>query len=312
MRKCRLSTFILFLLGLIPGGNLLGQAKPIHIPAGETARAIVVAIANDVVIDGRAEQGVFTAGSTLTIAGRVQGDVAVIGGKLILRDGAEIDGNVLVVGSTQDISTRAVLNGKLFVMPFLGKEIHQMFSDPASYLFSYQYDFQFIASRLFFALFWFIAALVVFKFFPAHVAFACQRLKHDPGYMAGMGVVGTAGLVVLGLFSLALCLLLIGIPIFIGLLIFIFAGWVFGQVILFYITGELLLKLFRIRTSAPMIALVVAIVVWTAIKFLPGLSLLVHLIAFCLSLGITLTTRFGTGTPWFRRGARLSAPVTSE
>jgi hypothetical protein len=68
--------------------------------------------------------------------------------------------------------------------------------------------------------------------------------------------------------------------------------------------GESLLRLFRFREKSMIVALVLAVILWTLIKFVPGLSVVVHLLILILSIGVTLTTRFGTGTPWFRRLAR--------
>jgi len=281
-------------------GWLFALSEPIRIAPGETAPNTLVSISEPVQIDGRAEKGVFTAGATLTISGQVEGDVAVVGGKLVLVDGGRIRGNVLLLGSDQQLSPDSKIQGRLFSYSFLGQDIRQIFTNPARFLFSYDYDLGFIASRFFVSLFWFLLALVVVKLFPAHINYACHRLRKDPGYTAGVGLVGLTGLILLLLLSLALSLILIGIPLVLMLLVFSMLLWAFGMVVLFCAAGEWLLRLFRVRAPAPLVALVAAILVWTLVKFLPGLSLLVHLATLVLSLGISLTTRFGSGLPWFR------------
>ncbi len=302
----RLTLIVLLILGMGTGWIWGAQDGNIHVKSDETATDTIISISNPVRIDGHANKGVFTAGAPLTVAGTVDGDVAVIGGKLILEPQGQINGNVLLVGSTQELAPTARINGKLFTTPFLQEETREIFRDPAGFLFSYDYDFRFIAGRVFTSLIWFVLSILILKLFPAHIAFAASRMRRDPGYTAGIGVVGTTGLLVLLLISLALCLILIGIPIFLILLVFLLSAWVFGIVVVFCVVGEQTLKLLRIRRRSPIMALVVAIALWTLIKFLPGISLLVHVSAFIMSMGIALATRFGTGTPWLRRRLPLA------
>lgn len=297
----------LCLLFSITAGWCFGEGEPIRIGPGETASNTLVSISEPIRIEGRAAKGVFTAGATLTISGVVEGDVAVVGGKLALVDGGRIRGNVLLLGSTQEFSPQSRIEGKLFSYSFLGQDIRQIFTNPAQFLLSYEYDLGFIASRFFVSLFWFLLSILVIKLFPAHINFACSRLRRDPGYTAGVGLVGFTGLTLLLLVSLALSLILIGIPLVLILLLFSLLLWAFGMVVLFCTVGEWLLRLFRVRTPSPLLALVVAILVWTLIKFLPGVSLLVHLAALIMSFGISLTTRFGSGLPWFK--ARRAIPA---
>jgi hypothetical protein len=296
-----------WLTWFVLGGCLAAaQPRPVVVEQADTARDIVVSISNPVVIRGHAEQGVFTAGAPLTISGTVEGDVAVIGGELHLQGNALIRGNVFLVGSTQQVSPGAKIEGKLLTVPFLGEETHTIFTNPAQYIFSYQYDFSFIATRIFASLFLFLLSLATVKLFPAHVGFACGRMKQEPGYTAGMGVLGLTGFLVLFLVSLALCLVLIGIPILILLIAFIMVAWIFGMVTLFCTVGDWVLRTVTHKTPSPLWSLIAAIGIWTLVKFLPGISLLVHLAASILAIGITLTTRFGTGIAWFQRRRRVA------
>ena len=297
----RLCLTLAALLLLAGAAGAAEAPAPIIVPAGETAPDIIVSFSTPVVINGTAADGVFVAGADLTINGNVVGDVAVMGGRLVIPAGGTVRGKVFLVGSTSAVDPSCRIEGKIFTMPFLGGEAQAMFSNPAGYLLSVQYDFGFIAKRVFFLLFWFLLAITLAKLFPAHVSFAITRLKTDPGYTAGLGVVTIAGGAVLLMVALALSVIFIGIPIVVLLLLGLFAAWAFGMVILFYAAGDKLLRLLRRTAPSPLASLVTATLLWTAIKFLPGLSLVVSLAALVFSLGITVATRFGTGVPWFRR-----------
>jgi hypothetical protein len=293
---------------LLCGCLASAQSRPVVVEQSETARDIVVSISNPVIIHGSAEQGVFTAGANLTISGTVQGDVAVIGGELNLMGSAQVHGNIFLVGSTQRVNPGAKIEGKLLSIPFLGEETHKIFTNPAAFLFSYTYDFKFIASRIFASLLLFLLSLATVKIFPAHVSYACGRMKQEPGYTAGMGVLGLTGTMVAVLVALALCLVLIGLPILLLVILALALAWIFGMVVLFYTVGEWILRLLKRKTPSPLWGLILAIGLWTLVKFFPGVSLLVHLGATVMALGITLTTRFGTGIPWFQR-RRRTAPA---
>jgi hypothetical protein len=293
---------------LLCGCLASAQARPVVVEQTETARDIVVSVSNPVIIRGTAEQGVFTAGANLTISGTVQGDVAVIGGELELLSTAQVHGNIFLVGSTQRVSPGATIEGKLLSIPFLGEETRRILTNPAAFLFSYTYDFKFIASRIFASLLLFLLSLATVKLFPAHVSYACGRMKQEPGYTAGMGVLGLTGTMVALLVALALCLVLIGLPILLLLILALIVAWIFGMVVVFCTVGEWILRLLKRKSPSPLWGLILAIGLWTLVKFLPGVSLLVHLAASVLALGITLTTRFGTGIPWFQR-RRRTAPA---
>ncbi|MBN2430467.1 MAG: polymer-forming cytoskeletal protein [Acidobacteria bacterium] len=299
-------TFLAILGGLLAGGFLAAapaaaEQPVIHIKANDIARDLVISISSPVIIDGRAEKGVFAAGSELTINGTVIGDVAVIGGRLVVNDGARIQGDVILVGSLHKMAPTAVHEGKWFTTPFLEEEVRKIFTDPAGFLLSYDYSLTFIASRIFSSLLLFLVCIVIIKLFPAHISFASGRLRRDMSYTASMGVVGITGLLLLLLLFLALCLILIGIPLFLLLLLFILATWLFGITVVFCVVGEWLVRGLRFRNKSVIVGLVMAIILWTLVKFVPGLSVLVHLATLILAVGVTLTTRFGTGTPWWRR-----------
>jgi hypothetical protein len=289
------------LLLLAAGASAAPAPAPITVAKGETAPDIVVSFATPVVVDGTAANGVFVAGADLTVTGRVEGDVAVMGGRLVVPAGGRVRGKVFLVGSTSAIDPAGRIEGKLFTMPFLGRETQALFANPADFILSVNYDFGFIAKRIFFALFWFLLAITLGKLRPAHVNFACTRLKSDPGYTAGLGVVGIAGGALLLMVALALSLIFVGIPLVVLLLVFLLAAWAFGMVVLFYAVGDKVLRLFRHAAPSPLAALVTATLLWTAIKFLPGVSQLVSLAAVVFSIGITIATRFGTGVPWLGR-----------
>lgn len=294
----------LALAGWSPGAGPAPEpeaAQTVHVPRGDTAADLIVSLANPVRIDGRAARGVFCAGSELTITGEVVGDVAVIGGQLTVGDGAVIRGDVILIGGTPVISPGARIEGRLLSAPLLGDELRSMLTDPAGFLLRTDFRPAAIATRLSASLLLFLLCAVLMNLWPAHIAYASTRLKRDPWLVAGVGVVGTTAFAAALMVALALCLVLVGIPLVLGLVVFGVAATFFGLATVFYLGGELTLRLLRIRARSPLPYLAAGITVWTILKFIPLLSLITHVGVLTLAMGICLATRFGTGRPWLRR-----------
>ena len=305
--KKLLAYFILALFMPVSIIATTGQENLVKIKKGEVASDTVVSISSPVIIEGRANKGVFIAGAPLTISGSVKGDIAVVGGSLTLKKGSTVSGNILLVGSKQHFENGASVKGKLFTTPLFGQQIRETLTDPASVFLRFNYDITFITTRFVFSIIWLVIAIILVKLFPNNVAFSCEKLKNDPSYTAVIGIVGVTLFFITLVTSLALCLILIGIPIFLLLLVFIISSWVFGMVVVFFSLGELILKFFKAKTISPILSLITGIAIWTILKLIPVVSLIVHLLAILFAIGITLNTRFGTGVPWFRSRRKTSS-----
>lgn len=275
--------------------------RPVVVPKGDVARDTIVSISTPVLVEGAAEKGVFAAGAEVVVCGRVSGDVAVIGGRLVLKEDAVVTGSVLLVGSDQDFAPSSRVEGKLFTTSLFAEDVRGLFSDPAGYFLTVRYGAALVASRLFSALLWLVLSVFVIKLFPAHFSFACGRTKSDPGLVVGVGVVGAAGGFAILMVSLALCLLLVGIPLLLAFLVFALCAWVFGMTVLLYTVGDKVRSWLKVGARSPMVAIVLGAGVWALVGFVPVLSSLVKAVALVLALGVSLSTRFGTGRRWLSR-----------
>lgn len=300
---------LLFTLGLLLAAAAAaadGDSR-IVVEKGRQASDMIIAIGTSVVVDGTAARGVVAAGSTVTVAGRVEGDVAVIGGALVLTDTGQVTGNVLLIGSTQNVSAKARIDGKLFASPFLGEDVRLFFTDPFGYLFSQSYDPFSIAKRIFFSLAWFVLAMIIIKLFPTHVAYASNLVRKDFWMVLGTGVLGAVGAFALLVLFILLCLVLIGIPLLAALVVFFLCAWVFGATVFLCTVGNVLARWLKIPGRKPLFSLLLAIAAWTLLKFVPGLAFFVQLLIMTAGIGISLATHFGKGTPWFRSRAAKAA-----
>jgi hypothetical protein len=106
-----------------------------------------------------------------------------------------------------------------------------------------------------------------------------------------------------------LCLILIGIPIVLSLVVVGLVIKVFGRVVLLFIFGESLAAAFNKHQISPIAAVLLGLLVVGFIGFIPILGFFFSFLMGIVGWGIALRTKFGTVDNWFRRGPRPVVPA---
>ena len=140
---------------------------------------------------------------------------------------------------------------------------------------------------------WFIIALVVFAAVPrkinsAEEIFDKHRLK--------IGVVGFLSLfsfIILLFIFIILSFVFIGIPFLIILILLYFITFIFGRTVMFYYIGIKLSHLLKFKNITPAIFIMIGIIFYALLKFLPVLGpiLLIVLNIFELGIGVSYFLR---------------------
>lgn len=253
----------------------------------------VIAVAKNVIVK-RSAKDVFVFGGNVVIEGNVSGDVAVIGGSITQKEGAFIGGDVMVFGGAYKPESLQPLrtDGKeTIVFGILEDELRDLGRNPGS-IFSPAITPTFIALRILSALFWFVITLGVATIAPGAVSRAIARTKLSPTKIAGLGLLGIIGTVVLVTSSLSFLPEYFSVVVWamtIGLLLL---AYLFGRVTLQLSTGKYvqkhLLPNFKHNES---IAILIGVVVWTVLLSLPYIWVLAVLALFAAGVGLVLTAR---------------------
>lgn len=253
----------------------------------------VIAVAKNVVVKKSAKD-VFVFGGDIVIEGHVSGDVAVLGGSITQKEGAFIGGDVIVIGGAYKPESQQPLrsDGKeTIVFGILEDELRELGRNPGS-IFSPTITPTFLALRILSALFWFVLTLGLATIAPGAVSRAISRTKLSPAKIAGLGLAGIIGTVVLVTSSVSFLpdyLSLVIWAMTIGLLLL---AYLFGRVTLQLSTGKYLQKhLPATLRHNESIAILIGVFVWTILLSLPYVWTLAVLSLFAAGVGLVLTAR---------------------
>ncbi len=256
----------------------------------------VIAVAKTVIVKQSAKD-VFVFGGDVVIEGNVSGDVAVIGGTIKQREGAFIGGDVIVIGGSYKHDSQQPLRtaGKeTIVFGILEDELRDLGRNPESIL-SPSLTPAFFAQRILSALFWFVVTLGFATIAPGAVSRAIVRTKLTPAKVAGFGLAGLIGSLVLvstvsttlpEYLSVVVWLMVVGL---------LMLAYLFGRVTLQLSVGKYFQKQFPSSfKSNETVAILIGVIVWTVLLSLPYVWIFAVLTVFAAGVGLVITARNST------------------
>jgi hypothetical protein len=253
----------------------------------------VIAYGKNVIVKKHAV-GVLAIGGDITIEGRVDGDVAVLGGSIYQRDGAFIGGDVIVLGGKYkpDSVTPLRSEGKETVMfGVYEEELRSMVQNP-SQIFAPELSLSFVAWRILTVLFWFVVTLALSTIAPGAVSRAITRFKLSTLKVVGLGLSGllltTVGVVTSLKFLPSDVGAVLGLMAFVLLLL----AYIFGRVALQVSVGQIIQrKLFPEGKRSDAMAVLIGVVTWTLVLSVPYLWPLAVVALFSAGIGLVVTAR---------------------
>lgn len=260
---------------------------------GDAKGQEIYSFGKTVIIEKEAK-GVLSFGGDIEIRGKVEGDVATIGGNIIQKEGAFIGGDVIVFGGTYRAESPKPLRneGKETVMlAMFEQELRDFASNPAQIL-SPSLSWSFLFQRLISILFWFIISLALTTIAPGAISRAVARFRLSALKVFAIGFFGfllTIFGVIAGLNFLPDYLsAIVG---FMAFLLLVF-GYVFGRVALQMTVGKILQKKFLSeKRQSETIALLIGVIFWTLILSIPYIWTIALLTLFAASVGLVFTAR---------------------
>ncbi len=254
----------------------------------------VLAYAKDVIVLRHAE-GVLAIGGDITVEGRVDGDVAAIGGSVVQRDGAFIGGDVFVIGGkyTAEGPTPPLRTAGKETVMYAGyeEELRDLSQNP-SQIFSPAFSFAFLAQRTLSVLFWFVVTMALTTIAPGAVSRSIARFNLSTLKVVGLGL---SGLVITTVVMIASLEVLPNyLTALLGLMAFalITLAYVFGRVTLHVSFGQLIQKrLFGESKRSETLAVFIGVLVWTVFLSIPYVWSLGVIGLFSAGIGLVLTGR---------------------
>jgi len=250
------------------------------------------------VIVKKAAKGVLTFGGDVIVEGRVEGDVAAIGGNIVQKEGGFIGGDVIVFGGTYRAESQKPLRneGKETVMVAMFEEELRNFATNPLSLFSPSFSWTFLAQRFLLIFFWFIISLALTTISPGAVSRAVTRLQLSSLKVFAIGFLGFWVVIISVIASVSF---LPGyLSAIVGLMAFVllFLGYVFGRVALQMSVGKIVQKrFFPEKKQSETMALLIGVVIWSILLSIPYLWVLTLLTLFSASIGLVFTAKTNSG-----------------
>lgn len=253
----------------------------------------IISYAKTVIVKKEAKS-VLAFGADITIEGRVEEDVAVIGGSVIQKEGAFIGGDVIVLGGKYrpDNANPLRAEGKQTVM--IGgyeEEIRELVQNPSE-IFASSFSLTFLGLRVLALLFWFVVSMAFATIAPGAVSRAIARFRLSTLKVVAIGFVS--------LIFVTICLIG-GLKVFpgvvmaiLGLMVFVLLllAYVFGRVALNVSFGKLIQKhLLSEKNQSETLAILIGVVVWTVLLSIPYLWTFALLAIFSAGIGLVLTAK---------------------
>ncbi len=246
------------------------------------------------VIIKKSAKGVLVFGGDIVIEGRIEEDVATIGGSIIQKENAFIGGDVIVFGGKyQHEKSEPLRNPDKQTIMYAGyeEELRSLTQNP-SQLFSPQFTWSFFGWRLLSALFWFIISLFFTTIAPGAISRAVARFQLSTLKVVALGftffVLMTIGVIMSFSFLPTNFSGIIGVM----ATILMFLAYVYGRVALQVSAGKWLQKQFLAeKYHSESLSLLIGSLAMTILLSIPYLWTFAVFFLFATSLGLVLTAR---------------------
>jgi hypothetical protein len=269
--------------------------KDITVAAGES-QDNVFTLGGNAVIDGTVRQSVVAFGGTITVSGEVGKDVVGFGSRILIKSTAVVKGDVVALGGTLEKEPGCTIRGD--TVYFKGPEIGDQVLKG---VFTWSLIPVILIIKLIIVFVWLMLALVGAALLPKPLAFAAGELRKSFWLVFAIGFLAQIVFIGLIIFAALLSIILIGIPVLLALIAAAVIIKVFGRLVVFYFFGESLLRAFGSRNASAIGIVLMGLLVFSLINFLPIFGFLFGLVMNMVGWGIAIRTKFGTTANMFQK-----------
>ena len=253
----------------------------------------VFAFGKTVIVKKQAK-GILAFGGDVIIEGRVEGDVAAIGGSVTQRENAFIGGDVIIFGGTYRPESANPLRseGKETIM-YAGyeEELRSLTQDPTR-IFSPAFSFAFLAQRILSMLFWFVVSLALATLAPGAVGRAIARFQLSSLKIFAIGFFSFLATTIIIIVSLSVLPNYMSAIFGLMALALLMLAYVFGRVTMQVSVGKILQKQFvSEKNQSETLAIFIGVFVWTLLLSIPYVWTFALLALFAAGIGLVLTGR---------------------
>ncbi len=257
--------------------------KDITVADGQTYDSSIISLKGKLIIKGTVKQSIMLVSGTITLDGVVEEDVVCIASDVIIGKNAVIKRDLFIIGGSLSKDESAKVGGEFFYFKFDLKKIE---SSIMPFL-SNSKTISFIKTLK--VVLWFIIALIVFAIFPLRIDAAKDLFDKYTLKIGAIGLLAMFSFIFLLFTFIILSFVFIGIPLLIALILLYFIIFIFGRTVMFYYLGIKIADFFKMKKLPPAVFLLIGVVLYGILKFLPLLGPVLLIILNILELGIGIS-----------------------
>jgi len=228
------------------------------------------------------------------VEGRIDGDVATIGGSIIQKENAYIGGDVIAFGGEYRPEAKEPLreaDKETLMFGAFEEQLRDMAQNPAQ-IFAPSLSWTFLAQRLLSVLFWFVVSLGITTLAPGAVSRAVARFQISSLKVIGIGLLGFLFTIIFTIASIRFLPDYLGALVWLMVFLLLVLVYVFGRVAMQVGIGKMIQRqFFGDGSKSEVVAILFGVLVWTALLSLPYVWTLALLALFAGGVGLVLTAR---------------------
>jgi len=288
MKKCIVIT--VFLLMISPFwfyASDYKMEKELTVKENTIYPSSIISIGGNIFVKGSVKKSIIMIGGSLKLDGEVKEDVICIATDIKLKKNAWIKGELLVFGGELDRHPESKVKGEFFYFRFDLKKIENtlipIISDSQTITFL----------KILKIIFWLILTLVVLTIVPQKVSQAEEIFNKNILKIGLTGLISLFSFIFLLILLIIMSFLIIGIPFLFLLILIYFVILIFGRTVIFYYIGKKISHSFRLKGITPGIYILMGVIFYTLLKFLPllGVVLLMIMNIFEIGIGVSFFLR---------------------
>jgi hypothetical protein len=275
-----------------------GATPGLRLAAGSVATRQVVAIGRDLALDGEALADVAALDGSVTVTGRVRGDLIVLGGDARLAESARVEGDVFVLGGRLEAARGAFIGGQSAAYPTVSRAWLTLLEGPSLGLDAT--STMVLGAKLALVVGWLALCLALFATSGREVLATADEIRREPFRSFATGLVGVLALTVTALFLSSLLGGLASVPLLVLVIVLALLLKLWGMIALFHACGGWLAQHVLHRRLIALHAAVCGLLVLAVVKLVPYVGLWVWTAATLIAVGATLRSKFGRREPWLQ------------
>lgn len=289
-------TVVGFLAMLLLSGPLPAQESALVVEKGSLARRQLVAVGRDLLVDGDALDDIAAVNGSVRVNGTARGDVIVLGGDVTVGGRARVDGDIFVLGGRLIAEAGAIIGGRSVSYPSASGAWLVLLEGPSLGLSAFSRVI--LGAKIALLAAWLLWAVLIMASSGREVLSASSAVATEPLRMFIIGLGTVLSLFLTALFFSALASSVMGIPLLFLIVVLMLLFKLWGSVAVFHAAGVWMTRRLRRRWS-PLNAAILGLLTLGAIKLVPWLGTWVWTVVTLLGVGCAIGTKFGRREPWF-------------